>query len=183
MRPGLAREAPPCPPASDSGSRLLGITTQLDELWMRQSRLKAERDGAETVELPSSLSTRADTPEVKEILAGDRRLFESRRSGRAGQKAQLSERINQLTEEVGGLLAQGAAKSREGELIGRELGENEKLWKRNLTPLAKYIALQREATRIGGERHSSLPRPRKPGPRSPRPDSRSSSSIRICRRR
>ncbi len=128
------------------------VTTQLDELWMRQARLKTERDGAETIELPVGLTARAQTPEVKEILAGERTLFESRRSGRAGQKAQLAERINQLTEEIGGLEAQAKAKAREAELISRELGENEKLWKRNLTPLSKYTALQREATRIGGER-------------------------------
>ena len=131
----------------------LGIVTpQLDELAVRQARLKAERDGALSVELPSSLAARANAATVVDILAGERTLFESRRAGRSGQKAQLRERINQLTEEIGGLEAQAQSKSREIDLVGRELREIEKLWAKNLTPLSKFIALQREAARIEGER-------------------------------
>jgi HlyD family secretion protein len=128
------------------------VTSQLDELAVRQARLKAERDGADSVELPASLGVRAKLGTVQEILAGERMLFDSRRSGRTGQKSQLSEQINQLTEQIGGLEAQATAKSKEIELVGREMDENEKLWAKNLTPLSKFIALQREAARIEGER-------------------------------
>jgi HlyD family secretion protein len=128
------------------------ITSQLDELAVRQARLKAERDGLAMVELPEGLAERADSPTIQEILAGERTLFNSRRSGREGQKAQLSERVNQLTEEIGGLTAQAAAKAREIELVGIELGETEKLWAQHLTPLSKLIQLRREAARIEGER-------------------------------
>jgi HlyD family secretion protein len=128
------------------------VTSQLDELYVRQARLKAERDGADTVELPKELAARSEDQEIVQILAGERTLFESRRTGRAGQKAQLIERINQLNEEIVGLEAQTLAKARELELVNTELAENLKLWQRNLTPLSKYIALQREAARITGER-------------------------------
>jgi HlyD family secretion protein len=57
-----------------------------------------------------------------------------------------------VTEEIGGLEAQREAKSREIELIHRELQETEKLWDKNLSPLSKLIAMQREAARVEGER-------------------------------
>ena len=128
------------------------ITSQLDELAVREARLKGERDGLATIELPESLAERAESPTLKEILAGERTLFNSRRTGREGQKAQLGERVNQLTEEIGGLTAQAAAKAREIELATAELQEIEKLWVKNLVPLSRIIQLRREAARIEGER-------------------------------
>jgi HlyD family secretion protein len=128
------------------------INAQLDELAGRMARLKAERDGADSIDLPAGFANRQSTPEVAEIMAGERRLFGTRQASRIGQKAQLTERINQLSQEVRGLEALYQAKSRELDLVTIELTENRKLWNRNLIPLAKYTALQREETRIAGER-------------------------------
>lgn len=131
------------------------IVSQLKELGIRQARLKAERDGKESFDLPTSLAAHAKEAAIIEILAGEQSLFESRRKGREGQKAQLNERIQQLNEEISGLIAQTSAKAREIELVNRELSEIQKLWEKNLAPLSKYTALQREAARIQGE-HSQL---------------------------
>lgn len=131
------------------------IVSQLNELAIRQARLKAERDGLDSFSLPESLTVHAADQGVKEILSGERTLFESRRRGREGQKAQLNERIVQLTEEIAGLSAQTAAKAKEIALVTQELSEIEKLWAKNLAPLSKYTALQREAARIQGE-HAQL---------------------------
>jgi HlyD family secretion protein len=128
------------------------IVSQLNELAIRQARLKAERDGAASVEIPRTLAGRDVEPDIAEIIAGERALFVSRQTARAGQKAQLSERIAQLREEIGGLEAQQLAKAKEFELMNRELREIEKLWAKNLVPLNKLIALQRDAARIEGER-------------------------------
>ena len=92
----------------------LGVfVSQLNELAVRQARLKAERDGATSVEVPRALADRAGEHEISEIIAGERTLFESRRNARNGQKAQLKERIAQLREEINGLEAQGKAKAKE----------------------------------------------------------------------
>jgi membrane fusion protein, type I secretion system len=128
------------------------IVSQLSELAVRQARLKAERDGAASVEIPRTLTDRDAEPDIAEIIAGERALFASRNTARAGQKAQLGERISQLREEIGGLEAQQSAKAKEFELMNRELRESEKLWAKNLVPLSKLIALQRDAARIEGER-------------------------------
>lgn len=131
------------------------ILAQLDELYVRLARLKAERDEAASLSLPASLRDRSTDSEIAEMLAGERTLFESRRSGRRGQLAQLGERINQLTEEISGLEALLDAKARELELVKAELEENRKLWQRSLISLARFTALQREEARIAGE-HANL---------------------------
>ena len=101
--------------------------------------------------LPELASTSSD-PEVAHVIAGERRLFEVRRTSRVGQKAQLRQRIEQLNEEIKGLTVQTEAKSREVELIQRELKGTRELWEKNLVPISKLTALEREATRTEGEK-------------------------------
>jgi membrane fusion protein, type I secretion system len=85
-------------------------------------------------------------------MTGERNLFEFRRSARAGQKAQLRERIAQLKEEIQGLTGQVAAKKRETELIGQELEGVRDLWRKNLVQIQRVTALERDAARLEGER-------------------------------
>jgi HlyD family secretion protein len=127
----------------------LGIVRgQLNAVVARQARLMAERDGRAALATPDSVPM---TAELRDMLAGEEAVFVSRQSAREGQKAQLRERIAQLREEIRGLAAQRVAKEREQELVSRELGEAQKLWAKNLLPLARLITLQRDAARIDGE--------------------------------
>ena len=128
------------------------VASQLNEFAVRQARLKAERDGSASVEIPRRLADRQAEADIAEIIAGERALFASRSTARAGQKAQLGERISQLREEIGGVEAQQRAKANELELINRELGEIEKLWAKHLVQLSKLLSLKRDAARIEGER-------------------------------
>ncbi len=128
----------------------------LAELAAREARLSAERDGRDRLQLSSAMTRRADDREVAEIVAGETRLFELRRSAREGQKAQLIERVGQLKEEVEGLSGQERAKQREIELINRELDGVRDLWRKNLIPISRLTALEREAVRIDGERHQLI---------------------------
>ena len=87
------------------------------------------------------------------MIAGQRKLFELRKSARQGQKAQLRERIAQLNEEIQGLTGQASAKKQEIVLINRELEGVRELWKKNLVPISRVTALEREAVRLEGERN------------------------------
>ena len=127
------------------------IANQLDELEGREARYKAERDGKDTIEVPDSLKGRSHEPNVAEMLSGEKRLFESRRRSREGQKAQLRERISQLNEEYDGITGQITAKTKEIELISEEIGAMEELESKRLVPLQRRIALRRDAARLNGE--------------------------------
>jgi HlyD family secretion protein len=124
----------------------------LIELYARKARLAAERDGADTVGTPKELADKTADADVQEALASERKLFELRRTARLGQKQQLRQRIAQLQEEIRGLEAQQAAKTKETELIEQELGGMRELWKKNLIPIDKLTALERETARLQGER-------------------------------
>jgi HlyD family secretion protein len=129
------------------------VTRGLTELTARKARLEAERDGQEGVNFPNDLVQRAkDDPEVERVLAAERKLFDLRRSSRAGQKAQLRKRIEQLQQEIEGLSAQQAAKAKEITLIERELTGVRDLFQKNLVQMNRLTSLEREATRLDGER-------------------------------
>ncbi len=128
------------------------VVKSLDELQARQARLEAEREGDETIRFPENLTSRADDPDVARVIRGETKLFELRRNSRAGQSAQLRERIDQLREEITGLTGQIEARKREGELIQQELEGVRNLWAKKLIPIQRVTAIERDATRIEGER-------------------------------
>ena len=128
------------------------VVKSLNELQSRLARLEAERDNLDTLVFPAELLARAGDPELARSMTGERNLFEFRKSARAGQKAQLRERIAQLKEEIQGLTGQVAAKKRETELIGQELEGVRDLWRKNLVQIQRVTALERDAARLEGER-------------------------------
>ena len=129
------------------------VRKALNELSARRARDEAERDNAVTVVFPRELlAQRDDSPDVAALLDGESRLFAARVAGREGQRAQLSERAAQLTEEITGLTEQADAKRREIRLIGDELKGVRELYAKNLVPLSRVTALERDAARLEGER-------------------------------
>ena len=128
------------------------ITRQLDELAIRQARLGTERDGVGSVAVPASLARRMGEPEVARMVSSEQLLFSTRRTARDGQRAQLRERIAQLTQEIRGFEGQRQGKTGELGLIRREIAALEVLWKRELVTMTKYHAIHREAKRLEGER-------------------------------
>jgi HlyD family secretion protein len=128
------------------------VTKGLNELEARKARLAAERDRADSVKFPDDLLRRVDDPDVAQVLAAERKLFDLRRAARDGQKAQLRERIDQLAKEIAGFSSQQVSKEKEITLIERELGGVRDLFQKNLVPITRVTALERDATRLDGER-------------------------------
>jgi HlyD family secretion protein len=128
------------------------VTKGLGELMARKARLESERDGRDTIIFPAQLVADAGDPDRAAAMDSERKLFDLRKTARSGQKAQLRERIAQLQEEIAGLTAQQIAKAKEIALIERELAGVRELWKQNLVQLNRLTALEREATRLDGER-------------------------------
>jgi HlyD family secretion protein len=128
------------------------VTKNLDGLWARAARLEAEQQGLDKIVFPASLLDRADDPDVKNIIASETKLFEVRTTGRIGQKAQLRERVTQLNEEIGGLVAQEKAKDQEIALVEKELVGVSSLYDQHLVQMSRLTTLQRDAARLNGER-------------------------------
>ena len=132
-------------------SNLAVITTQLDELEARQARLAAERDNLKAIQFPAILISRTNIPAVTAAMAGERSLFNARRTATMGEKSQLIERTAQLREEIHGLEAQVVSKRGQAALIKKELGGVEQLHKQQLITFQRLTTLQREAARLDGE--------------------------------
>ncbi|WP_019905110.1 HlyD family type I secretion periplasmic adaptor subunit [Methylobacterium sp. 77] len=129
------------------------VLKALDELTGRRARNEAERDGAKTIAFPLELQLRKTLdPAVRHLIDSETRLFESRIAGREGKKAQLRERVSQLDEEIKGLTEQAAAKARETTFIESELKGVRELYAKNLVPLPRVTALERDGARLQGER-------------------------------
>ena len=130
------------------------ITKSFDELLARQARLETERDNADQIVFPKLLLQRArDTDsEAACAIAAERSLFDLRRQARGGQKAQLKERSAQLQEEIKGYIGQAEAKQKEVDFIHQELEGVRTLWQKNLVPMNRLTALERDTARLEGER-------------------------------
>ena len=134
-------------------ANLAVFTKSLDELYARQARLEAEKDGAESIRFPDDLLAREATdPPVAPILRGERKLFALRLDARNGEKAQLRERAEQLRTAIEGLSEQIEAKTQEIALIQEELNGVVELWNKKLISITRLTSLKRDAARLGGER-------------------------------
>ena len=128
------------------------VNKTLYGLWARQARLEAEQRGSDSIKFPASLLDRASDPDARDVMASESKLFDVRVNGRAGQKAQLRERVIQLNEEIEGLLAQEKAKDKEIALVEKELVGVRQLFEQRLVQISRLTVLERDSARLNGER-------------------------------
>lgn len=138
--------------ATVTRANLAAVSKKLSQFHVRRARLQAERDGLTDVAVPSELLARLSETDIDAAMAGERRLFDDRRTSREGQKARLREQSGQLREQIVGLDVQQQAKAAEITLIGRELEGQRDLFKKGLTPLNRLNNLERDSMRLSGER-------------------------------
>ena len=119
------------------------------ELVARRNRLEAEFRDAEAITWSSELAEGDAT--VRAIVDGQQRLFAARRRSRAGQVAQLQERIGQMRKQIVGLEAQQEAVQRQSGFIARELEAQRSLSDRGLTDLPELLRLERAAAGLDGQ--------------------------------
>jgi HlyD family secretion protein len=128
------------------------VTKNLDAALARAARLEAEQRGLDRITFPPQLTSRASDADVANVVASETKLFDVRVNGRAGQKAQLRERVTQLNEEIAGLTAQEKAKDEEIALVQKELEGVRDLYNKHLIQISRLTTLERDAARLNGER-------------------------------
>jgi HlyD family secretion protein len=128
------------------------VAKQRDEFRARGARLTAERDGAAELEFPRDLTTRRNDADVEQLMASERAQFKARASSRQSQKELLRTHIAQLGEQIVGFNAQVKSKADQIDLIGSELKGVQALYEKQLVPLTRLTTLQREGSRLEGER-------------------------------
>ena len=139
--------------ATQIGSEIGVIRSQLVELTARSYRLSAERDSAPALVFPRIFLDRGDDARI--AAEGETRLFDESRRTKESQKEQLRLKIEQSKEEIIGLSAQRDAKDGELKIIQKELNEIRGLYNKQLTPVSRVYAMEREEKKLGGE-HGGL---------------------------
>ena len=127
------------------------VQAQYFEARATAARLAAERDGLSSIDFPDELDARAADPAVRDAMAGQGSIFESRRTLLAERSNILRRTIAGLGEEILGLEQQIRAAERQLTLIGEELASAMKLLERGLIDRPRVLQLQREQAKLGGE--------------------------------
>jgi epimerase transport system membrane fusion protein len=130
------------------------VESELDEVLGREARLMAERIGAKKIDFPEVLTSRSDNPDVANIIAGQRELFDSRRQALEGRVAIFGQRIEAFEQQTRGLRSQ--SKNLESRIASyeEELRNWRELYEEQLADLTRINEMERELFRLMGERDS-----------------------------
>lgn len=134
--------------ATDLQSELAVVEGQLFEIMARRGRLEAERDGSESIVFDTILVA---APTGPELMEGQIRLFEARLDSTKRATEQLDIQRAQIASQLDGIAAQQEALATQSTLIGKELGDQQKLLEQQLVQASRVLALQRDEANLLGQ--------------------------------
>ena len=126
------------------------LSNQLDSSLALEARLIAERDGAKEISWPNELNNKLAEPTLSHILDDQIHQFDERRRSLEGQIDILHSRIVQLQTEIDGLSIEKSATEKQTDYINKELVGLRELAGKNLVPVTRVYAMERERTRLEG---------------------------------
>ena len=126
------------------------VRNQLDSTLALEARLVAERDDAKEIAWPAEFHERLAEPNLSHILADQVHQFEERRSSLEGQKRVFESRIEQLQTEIGGIATEKDSTEKQDSYINQELVGLHELAEKQLIPVTRVYAMERERTRLEG---------------------------------
>ena len=124
---------------------------QADALNAEKATLEAQLLGKSQIDFPADLLQREKDPLVGSILRSQRAAFDARRDAIYGKKAQLSEQISQLNDEIGGEAAGATARAEQIKLLDAEISDVSGLLAKGYATKPRLLALQRAAAALRGE--------------------------------
>ena len=126
--------------------------TQSDSLRAERATLQAQLLGQSQITFPADLVQRENDPLVASILRTQRAAFAARRDIVSGKRAQLSEQIAQLNDEISGEDAGATARAEQIRLLDNEISDVSELLAKGYATKTRLLALQRAAAQLRGEK-------------------------------
>ena len=137
--------------ATQMKAQLAAAETQFFEITARINRLTAERDDLNALPDHSILRDAVRShPEVRPIIEGQQRLFDTRVQAHSRAIDQLARRKLQIADQITGIRAQDDALVTQVNLLSQELETQESLLQRGLAQSNRVLALKREQARLNG---------------------------------
>lgn len=124
---------------------------QLRQLVARHARLVSERDQSETIRWDRKILALFAVSQKESIRLSQQKLFEARRDTRAGQVAQLHQKITQLEIQKSGVNASKKSKTKQIKILDEELTGLRKLSKDGLVAKSKLMAKERQREELFGK--------------------------------
>ena len=115
-----------------------------------EARLVAERDQKAEITLPEEIASSSGGGADDHIVADEVAEFNKRRSSLQNQVDVLKSRIDQLGDEIHGAQLQKDATEHQVEYINKELIGLKQLSEKNLVPVTRVYAMERERERLQG---------------------------------
>jgi len=132
------------------------LLRQYQGLRATQARLAAEQLGDDRINFPDDLLSAAHDPEVSSIVHAQRHLFATRRDALASRKRVLSQRINQINDQIRGFEAQLGSTVQRLAIVREELEGKEFLFAKMLIPKPSVLEVRRAQAQIEGDRGEYL---------------------------
>ncbi len=126
------------------------VKNQLDSGLALEARLLAERDQKENITWPEEFSGRSAEPLLARIMTDQIHQFQERHASLEGQVSVLESRIEQLTMGIKGIAIEKDSTEKQVGYINDELVNLRDLGKKQLVPMTRVYAMERERTRLEG---------------------------------
>jgi epimerase transport system membrane fusion protein len=142
---------------TQAASELNTIQSQLNSVLGLEARLIAERNGHDQITFPPSLQQQAKTSaDVRELLEGQRALFNARQDGLNQELKIYGQQVSALKEQINGLQEQ--IKSLDDRIASyeEEVEDWQALYEERFADKVRLQEMKRELARLKGERASNL---------------------------
>jgi HlyD family type I secretion membrane fusion protein len=134
-----------------AGSNLETVRSQLDSELALEASLTAELAGRDDVEFPEELLARqASSPNVTRMIADQKVQFDERKRSRNTQVTLIEAKVQQLQTETEGIAVEKSSTEKQIEFLEEELTGLRYLKEKNLIPVTRVLAMERERTRLQG---------------------------------
>jgi len=127
------------------------IRNQLYAALALEARLQAEQQDRREITWPSDLLENRDFPQVTRSISDQESQFRERRSSLKGQIDILEARIHQLSAQVDGIRIEKRSSEEQVKFINDELTGLRQLREKELIPVTRVLAMERERTRLEGQ--------------------------------
>jgi len=130
------------------------LQNQYDSLLAQSTRFQAEVSGQSAMTFPQALTARANDPRVAGIIRDQELLFTSRLQFFETQTAVLSQKLQQIESQIGGVQVQIDSVNEQTRLIKEELDGFQTLYEKGYAPKTRILAYQRTLADLGGRKGS-----------------------------
>ena len=124
---------------------------QLFSLVAKSDRLRAEREGASAIRWSPELAAAGGDPIATASMQDEQRQFVERRATTQSQLEVLKSRIGQYQTEMQGIDEQRNSAVQQAAFLDDEISGLTELYKQDLVPKPRLLALQRDRANVGGQ--------------------------------